>query len=109
MTRIEQLLSESYPEESAVERGFQVGTQKLPSIQNGCNALWKHRRQSAKKEDIMRACDDTIRKPKKCQEIDPDEQIFGDLRTIDDDVCNEDGTFATETQYQPVLDPIYNE
>merc|ERR1712025_900513 len=62
----------------------------------------------SKKEDIMRSCDDAITKPKKCQEIDPDEQIFGDLRTIDDDSCNEDGTFATETLYQPVTDPIYD-
>ena len=44
--------------------------------------------------DIKKSCEDSTIKPKKCQEIEPEDLIFGDQRSVEDDFCNEDGTFA---------------
>jgi len=61
-----------------------------------------------KKVDIEKSCVDSTTKPKKCQEIESEDLIFGDLRTVEDDFCNEDGTFATETRFQPIFDAIFD-
>jgi len=44
--------------------------------------------------DIKKSCEDSTIKPKKCQEIETEDLIFGDQRSVEDDFCNEDGTFA---------------
>eukprot|EP00092_Neocalanus_flemingeri_P037709 GFUD01041055.1.p1 GENE.GFUD01041055.1~~GFUD01041055.1.p1 ORF type:complete len:698 (+),score=145.05 GFUD01041055.1:85-2178(+) len=62
------------------------------------------------KKDIEEACVKQTEKLKKCQDIEPDDLIFGDLRSVDDEdeaQCNEDGTFNSDTKYQPVFDPIF--
>ena len=59
-----------------------------------------------KKLDIERACVDSTTKPKKCQEIETEDLIFGDLRSDNGKICNADGTFTSETRFQPIFDPI---
>ena len=61
-----------------------------------------------KKVDIQKSCVDSTIKPKKCQEIETEDLIFGDLRSVDDDFCNEDGTFAQETRFQPIFNAIFD-
>jgi len=62
-----------------------------------------------RKRDIEKACVEATEKPKKCQELKTEDLIFGDLRSADEDEdnCNDDGTFATETRFQPVFEPIF--
>merc|ERR1719209_1284999 len=50
-----------------------------------------------KKVDVEKACVDATIQPKRCQEIESEDLIFGDLRSAEDDICNADGTFATDT------------
>jgi len=61
-----------------------------------------------KKRDIEKACVEKTKKPKRCQEIETEDLIFGDLRSADEGTCNDDGTFATETRFQPIFDPIFD-
>ena len=61
-----------------------------------------------KKRDIEKACVEETMKPKRCQEINTEDLIFGDLRSADEGTCNDDGTFATETRFQPIFDPIFD-
>ena len=61
------------------------------------------------KIDIEKACLEAVEEPKKCQEIEEDDLIFGDLRSIDETQCNEDGTFANRTQFNLVVDPIFGD
>jgi len=61
------------------------------------------------KIDIEKACLEAVEEPKKCQEIEEDDLIFGDLRSIDEAQCNENGTFASGTQYNLVVDPVFGD
>ena len=55
------------------------------------------------------ACEEKTKKQKRCQDVDAEELIFGDLRSGDEqEECNSDGTYANVEIYQPVLDPIFD-
>jgi len=61
-------------------------------------------------KNIQEACVDVTEPFKKCQEVDPDDLIFGgDLRSVDDEAqCNDDGTYK-DSKFQPVFDPIFGD
>ena len=71
------------------------------------NCIIETSRSIIKKTDIEKSCVHLTTKPKKCQEIEIEDLIFGNTRSVDDGNCNEDGTFATETRFQPIFDPIF--
>ena len=55
------------------------------------------------------ACLEAVEEPKMCQEIEEDDLIFGDLHSIDETQCNENGTFANRTKFNLVVDPIFGD
>jgi len=71
------------------------------------NCIIETSRSIIKKIDIEKSCVHLTTKPKKCQEIEIEDLIFGNTRSVDDGICNEDGTFATESRFQPIFDPIF--
>ena len=81
---------------------------KVAFFSNWIQCIVEKSRKITKKIDIERACLDSTIKPKKCQDIETEDLIFGDLRSGDSKICNEDGTFATETRFQPIFDPIFD-
>ena len=96
-----ELLAEVIEEELKVRATVPAATKGIPGwyTKVAFHSEWiqcivRTSKSLTKTVDIKKSCEDSTIKPKKCQEIETEDLIFGDQRSVEDDFCNEDGTFA---------------